>query len=116
MSDNAHPDPASATGQERITLLADPVRYLQAGLTPDEPQQGERIDDRLDGPQRSLSAQEIEQHTRRLLEVCASQGVEAVIGEVATSRELLLSLADACHQAGLIEAAQYLFYLDQPYD
>ncbi len=88
----------------------------QARLAQHEPVEGVRPDHLVDGPQRSLCAEEIDQQTRRLLAVCASQGVEAVVGEAAASRELLLSLADACHQAGLTEAAQYLFYLDQPYD
>jgi cytosine/adenosine deaminase-related metal-dependent hydrolase len=74
------------------------------------------LDDLLDGPQRRLSAEEIEHETQRLLAVCAEQGVEAVVAEVATCRELLRSLAEACHRVGLTSAAQYLHYLENPYD
>lgn len=58
-------------------------------------------------------ARPIEQTTRRLLAVCRRQGVTAVISEAITSRELLASLAKACHGEGMTSAAQYLFHLDK---
>src|SRR5262245_6784015 len=67
-------------------------------------------------PQPPRSAAEIEQETARLLAVCAERGVAAVLPDVGTCPELLRPLADACHSAGLIEAAQYLLYLEFPLD
>jgi hypothetical protein len=63
-----------------------------------------------------LSPDEIERETQRLLGVYAREGVAAIDWNAFTSRELLRSVADACHRAGLREAAQYLSYLDLPYD
>src|SRR5262249_12714129 len=74
------------------------------------------VDELFAKPQRHLSPEEIERETARLLALCAERGVEAVLPDVATCRALLESLADACRKAGLIAAAQYLEYLDCPYD
>jgi hypothetical protein len=74
------------------------------------------IDELFNGPQRRLSSAEIESETHRLLAVCTEKGVGEVIRDVATCRELLVSLADACHRRGLRSAGQYLDYLLFPYD
>jgi hypothetical protein len=74
------------------------------------------IEELFTHPQRHLSSGEIAWETARLLGVCREQGVEAVLSDVATCPELLRALADACRKAGLIAAAQYLDYLDHPYD
>jgi hypothetical protein len=70
----------------------------------------------LEGPQRRLSADEVEQETRRLLALCAEKGVEAVLAEARASPELLEALTDACFRSGLTAAGQYLHYLANPYD
>jgi hypothetical protein len=50
------------------------------------------------------------------LRLCTRAGVEAVIPDVTTWPELLDPLAKACFRAGLVLAAQYLRYLELPYD
>jgi hypothetical protein len=75
-----------------------------------------RLLDHLNGPQRRLSATEIEKETRKLLAICAAKGVEAVLVQVCTCRELLLSLAEACFEQGLTSAGQYLSYLSSPWE
>ncbi len=54
--------------------------------------------------------------TDRLLALCVSWGVEAVLIEVGNRPALLAAVADACRSAGLISEAQYLDYCANPYD
>jgi hypothetical protein len=63
-----------------------------------------------------LSPAEVERETVRLLWMCSTDGVGAVAAEVTAHPELLGPLADACWRAGLVLAAQYLRYLELPYD
>lgn len=63
--------------------------------------------------QRTTASARIEQATKRLLAICVEQGVEAVVAEAMTSRELLFSLAEACHRAGMTDTAHYLLHLDK---
>jgi hypothetical protein len=86
------------------------------GFTMSVPKATISIDKLLGGPQRSLPPAEVERETRRLLAVIAAKGVEAVLLDVCTCRELLLSLAEACHQSGLTSAGQYLTYLANPWE
>lgn len=72
------------------------------------PQEAARLAELLGGPQRTLSSAEVERETQRLLAVCAAEGVEAVLKEVATCRVLLLSLENACRQSGRREDGEYL--------
>jgi hypothetical protein len=67
-------------------------------------------------PRRRLSPAEVERETARLLRACARAGVEAVVPDVTAHPELLGPLAVACFRAGLVPAAQYLRYLELPYD
>jgi len=115
MCDQPRTDQAKCPAEQRAAVLETQVRSLKARLALYEPDEW-GISDLLNGPQRVLSPEEVKRETARLLGVCAERGVKAVLAEVATSRELLLSLADACHKAGLISAAQYLLYLDGPMD
>jgi hypothetical protein len=103
---------ASAEPDRRIALLRARVRQLEALLSQHEPEPAVPFDE----PQRRLSPEEVEQETRRLLAVCAAQGVAAVAAEAVTCPELLRSLAEACYLSGLREAGQYLHYLEHPYD
>jgi hypothetical protein len=102
-------------GENWLQWLEEQLRYLKGRQARHEPAVAYRLDELLNAPQRCLSPDEIERETRRLLAVCAAKGVEAVVPEVATCRSLLLSLAAACHTAGLTSAGQYLDYLSLPY-
>ena len=66
------------------------------------------------GPQRVLSAADLEAEAARLLAVVAAEGVKAVLPDVCTCRELLVRLAEDCHAAGHTAAGQYLDYLADP--
>jgi hypothetical protein len=101
---------------QRLALLEEQVRHLERRLARYEPPAPPVQADWLNGPGRSLSPAEIDRETERLLAVCAEKGVEAVLPEVARCRELLVSLAEACHRSGLTRAGQYLDYLETPYD
>jgi hypothetical protein len=100
----------------RILLLENQVRCLEARLARHEPDKRFDLDRMLYGPQRKLTPQKIDTETERLLKMCADQGVSAVVPQVATCRDLLLSLAQACHRADLKSAFQYLNYLASPYE
>jgi hypothetical protein len=89
-----------ATGEER-KMSDDPERSWE---------------ERPARPHRHLSPAEVERETARLLRVCTRSGVEAVIPDVTAHPELLGPLAVACVRAGLVLAAQYLRYLELPYD
>jgi hypothetical protein len=66
--------------------------------------------------ERKLSPGQIQSEVERLLAVCAKKGVNAVVPEVSTCRDLLEALAEACHKQGMKSAGQYLDYLTNPYD
>ncbi len=95
--------------------LAARLRYLEERLARYEPDATLRIWDLLTGVQRILSPEEIQSEVRRLQAICAEKGVGAVLTEVCTCRELLESLADACHESGLTSAGQYLTDLATPW-
>jgi cytosine/adenosine deaminase-related metal-dependent hydrolase len=97
-----------------VALLKARLQYLERRLASQEPGSF-WIDDLLNGPQRQLSPSQVEKESRRLLAICARNGVMAVIQDAATCRELLPSLADACHRSGLKSDGQYLAYLLAPY-
>jgi hypothetical protein len=99
----------------RHLVLQARIRLLEERLARFEPPTDSRLSEWLDGPQRELSAEEIDMAVERLLPVCARQGVRAVLEEVCTCRGLLLALADACHKCGMRPAGQYLDYLATPY-
>lgn len=101
--------------EEQVRRLHARMRRLEGRLVAYEPLAAVRLDDLLDGPQRRLSPAEIAKETRRLLAVCADEGVSAVLPEVCTCRELLSSLAAACFRSGLTSAGQYLDYLASPF-
>jgi hypothetical protein len=104
------------TADQRPDWVEAWIRSLEEKWARNEPKEAERISDLLNGPQRLLSAEEIASEVRRLLVLCAREGVEAVYREACTCRELLLALAIACHNAGLIPAGQYLDYLVNPWE
>jgi hypothetical protein len=109
-------DDASQNADGRVALLENRVRYLEDMLLRHDPHGMFDLDRLLNGPQRKLTSQEIDIETERLLTICAEQGVSKIVAEVATCRDLLLSLARACHQSNLTAAFQYLNYLASPYD
>jgi hypothetical protein len=92
------------------------IRHLEDRLARYEPPRHSRLDEWLSGPQRVLPPERVQSAVERLLALSAEKGVEAVLEEVCTCRELLLALAEACHGAGLTSAGQYLDYLSNPYD
>src|SRR4051794_41082214 len=98
-------------GEKSLKWLEERVRHLEGRLARHEPQARLLLDEWLNGPQRVLSDEAVQSSIERLLAVCKEKGVEAVLPEVCTCRELLLALADACHQLGLTSAGQYLHYL-----
>jgi GGDEF domain-containing protein len=67
-------------------------------------------------PRDSISSQAVERRIRRLLAICARDGVAAIVEEVVDCPLLLGALARACHEAELTNAANYLSYLELPYD
>lgn len=106
--------PSGYNGQ--IELLQARIRHLEARLAHYEPEPSLCLNDLLSRSQRMLTPEEVEYETQRLLPVCARDGVAAVVKEVVSCRDLLLSLANACHRTNLTEAGQYLNYLACPYD
>jgi hypothetical protein len=88
------------------------LRHRLARYEPRRPPPAPKVGE----PPRRLSAEEVQRETQGLLAVCVAEGVEAAAAEAVGCRELLRSLADACFRCGLVEAGQYLNYLEAPYD
>jgi diguanylate cyclase (GGDEF)-like protein len=64
----------------------------------------------------NTSSQVAEREIHRLLAICARDGVAAILQEVIDCPLLLSALARACDDADLASAANYLSYLEFPYD
>jgi hypothetical protein len=105
----------SGTDKQQVGWLEEQDRCLEKRLAHNHSELAQRIGCMLTGPQREMSAAQVEQETERLLSICTEEGVEAVLAEVCTCRELLESLAQACHKAGMTQAGQYLSYLATPW-
>jgi hypothetical protein len=95
--------------------LEEQVRRLKERLIPYEPTRPP-FAPQTGAPPRRLSPEEVERETQRLLAVCAAEGVGAAAADAVVCRELLRSLADACFARNMVEAGQYLNYLEMPYD
>jgi hypothetical protein len=116
MCDQGTNEDAGRNANEQIAVLENRVRYLEDCLARYKPERKLDLDRLLNGPQRKLTRQGIERETARLLKICAEQGISRIVPEVATCRDLLVSLAQACYRANLTGAFQYLNYLASPYD
>jgi hypothetical protein len=88
---------------ERIAELEVRVRSLEAqlGRTAKQPDAGD---------------EDLSQAIEQLLARCRARGVHANLPESASRREVLQAWSNVCLEHGLVNEAQYLAYLELPYD